>query len=219
MQKARGHTGVNSIVLPLLVGKRFQVLFHSGPPVLFTFPSRYWFTIGHRLVFSLGRWSSQIPTGFLVSRGTRVSCKKIHTFRVPDYHRLWSAFPCRSAIYELCNFPRTLQCPYARSHNPSYATRAGLHIQGLGCSRFARRYYENRFYFLFLKVLRCFSSPRSPRTPMYSVHDIPLLNGMGCPIRKSPDQSLLAAPRSLSQLSASFFAYRCQGIRRSPLVA
>jgi hypothetical protein len=59
------------MVLPLLVGRRFQVLFHSGPPVLFTFPSRYWFTIGHRVVFSLGRWSSQIPTGFHVSRGTR----------------------------------------------------------------------------------------------------------------------------------------------------
>ena len=27
--------------------------------------------IGHRVVFSLGRWSSQIPTRFHVSRGTR----------------------------------------------------------------------------------------------------------------------------------------------------
>ncbi|KIS04702.1 hypothetical protein N594_01555 [Streptococcus equi subsp. zooepidemicus Sz16] len=33
--------------LELLVGTRFQVLFHSPPGVLFTFPSRYWFTIGH----------------------------------------------------------------------------------------------------------------------------------------------------------------------------
>src|SRR5690625_3768087 len=33
--------------LRLLVGTRFQVLFHSPPGVLFTFPSRYWFTIGH----------------------------------------------------------------------------------------------------------------------------------------------------------------------------
>ena len=71
MQKARGHTVASNIVLPLLVSRRFQVLFHSGPPVLFTFPSRYWFTIGHRVVFSLGRWSSQIPTRFHVPRGTR----------------------------------------------------------------------------------------------------------------------------------------------------
>ena len=71
MQKARGHTVASNIVLPLLVSRRFQVLFHSGPPVLFTFPSRYWFTIGYRLVFSLRRWSSWIPTGFHVSRGTQ----------------------------------------------------------------------------------------------------------------------------------------------------
>jgi hypothetical protein len=32
--------------LRLFVGARFQVLFHSPPGVLFTFPSRYWFTIG-----------------------------------------------------------------------------------------------------------------------------------------------------------------------------
>ena len=53
-----------------LVSTRFQVLFHSPPGVLFTFPSRYLFTIGHERVFSLTRWSSQIPTGFHVSCGT-----------------------------------------------------------------------------------------------------------------------------------------------------
>ena len=33
--------------LPRLVGTRFQVLFHSPPGVLFTFPSRYLSAIGH----------------------------------------------------------------------------------------------------------------------------------------------------------------------------
>ena len=33
---------------------------------------------------------------------------------------------------------------------------------GLGSSPFARRYWGNRCYFLFLSVLRCFSSRRSP---------------------------------------------------------
>ena len=33
--------------LSLLVNIRFQVLFHSPPGVLFTFPSRYYFSIGH----------------------------------------------------------------------------------------------------------------------------------------------------------------------------
>ena len=49
---------------------RFQVLFHSPPGVLFTFPSRYWFTIGLSEVFSLARWSSRIPTDFHLFRGT-----------------------------------------------------------------------------------------------------------------------------------------------------
>ena len=56
--------------LQLLVNIGFQVLFHSPPGVLFTFPSRYCFTIGHQVVFSLGRWSSLLPTRFHVSRGT-----------------------------------------------------------------------------------------------------------------------------------------------------
>ena len=63
--------GPKSLLLPL-VGTRFQVLFHSPSGVLFTFPSRYCFTIGHGRVFSLGGWSPQIPTGFLVSRRTQV---------------------------------------------------------------------------------------------------------------------------------------------------
>ena len=54
-----------------LVGSRFQVLFHSPPGVLFTFPSRYWFTIGRQGVLSLRGWSPQIRTGFQGSRATR----------------------------------------------------------------------------------------------------------------------------------------------------
>ncbi len=56
--------------LRLLVNTGFQVLFHSPPGVLFTFPSRYCFTIGHQVVFRLGGWSPLLPTRFLVSRGT-----------------------------------------------------------------------------------------------------------------------------------------------------
>ena len=40
--------------------------------MLFTFPSRYYFSIGHQGIFRLGRWSSRLPTGFHVSRGTLV---------------------------------------------------------------------------------------------------------------------------------------------------
>ena len=58
-------------VLRLLVGARFQVLFHSPPGVLFTFPSRYSSTIGRRVVFRLGWWSTQVRTGFHVPGPTQ----------------------------------------------------------------------------------------------------------------------------------------------------
>ena len=69
LQKARRHPEG----LRLLVGARFQVLFHSPLGVLFTFPSRYLCTIGHERVFSLGGWSPQIRTGFHVPGPTQVS--------------------------------------------------------------------------------------------------------------------------------------------------
>ena len=57
-------------VLYLLVNTGFQVLFHSPPGVLFTFPSQYCFTIGHQGVFRLGGWSPRLPGKFLVFAGT-----------------------------------------------------------------------------------------------------------------------------------------------------
>ena len=57
--------------LRLLVGIRFQVYFTPLVGVLFTFPSRYLFTIGHQGVFRLGGWSPHVQTGFHVSRLTR----------------------------------------------------------------------------------------------------------------------------------------------------
>ena len=57
-------------VLCVLVNIRFQVLFHSPPGVLFTFPSQYCSTIGHQVVFRLGGWSPRLPCGFLVSART-----------------------------------------------------------------------------------------------------------------------------------------------------
>src|SRR3954454_8595944 len=48
-------------------------LFHSPFGVLFTFPSRYLFAIGHQGVFRLGGWSPHVQTGFHVPRPTQVS--------------------------------------------------------------------------------------------------------------------------------------------------
>ena len=95
LQKVRSHT--NNVLLQL-VSAGFQVLFHSPPGVLFTFPSRYWFTIGHSLVFSLAGWSRLIQTGFLVSRPTQVSSLSSLSFRVRGSHPLSLTFPCDSSM-------------------------------------------------------------------------------------------------------------------------
>jgi hypothetical protein len=81
MQKARDRTLLRrAIVLSRLVDTRFQGLFTPLAGVLFAFPSRYWFAIGRQVVFSLGRWSSRIPTGLLEPRGTQVPPRAIGPF-------------------------------------------------------------------------------------------------------------------------------------------
>ena len=169
------------MVLCLLVSIRFQVLFHSPPGVLFTFPSRYLFSIGRQVVFSLGRWSSRFHTEFLVLRTTQVPAW-VTLLRLRGYHSLWPAFPRCSAHF------------VSRSAGPTTPIALAL---GLGSSRFARRYFGNRFYFLFLQVLRCFSSLGSPLGWRFSP--------AGCPIRISMVQRLLASYHSFSQLATSFF--------------
>jgi hypothetical protein len=51
---------------------------------------------------------------------------------------------------------------------PSIQRLQAWHIDGLGCSLFARRYWGNRVCFIFLRVLRWFTSPGWLRRPMYS---------------------------------------------------
>ena len=104
MQKARDRTfGRTRIVLSRLVDTRFQILFTPLAGVLFTFPSRYLFTIGRQVVLSLGRWSSQIPTGFLGSRRTQEPYGRRIVFRLQGCHPLWPAFPGCSARRTLDN--------------------------------------------------------------------------------------------------------------------
>jgi hypothetical protein len=87
---------------------------------------------------------------------------------------------------------------------PHPRTLSGLTYIGLGCFPFARRYLGNHYCFLFLRLLRCFSSPRSPQQPMYSAEDVATLPATGFPIQKSPDQSLFS---SSPKLIAAFHVF------------
>src|SRR5215831_2633235 len=88
---------------------------------------------------------------------------------------------------------------------------------GLGYSGFARHYSRNHGCFLLLGVLRWFTSPGSPVHPMDSDERNWCSHQLGFPIRKSPDHSLLAASRGLSQLTTSFFAFLRLGIHTHAL--
>ena len=97
---------------------RFQVCFTPLAAVLFAFPSRYLFTIGQWVVFSLGGWSPRIRTEFHVLRPTWDTGRPEKGFRLKGYHPLWPDFPVRSP-----NLPHTT----SRSRNPGkQAFRFGL---------------------------------------------------------------------------------------------
>ena len=85
-------------MLRRLAGARFQVLFHSPPGVLFTFPSRYLCAIGHRRVFRLGGWSPRVRTGFHVPGPTQgPPTGPGRRVRLRGSNPVPPAFPCRSA--------------------------------------------------------------------------------------------------------------------------
>ena len=142
MQKARRHP--HKWRLRPLLSAWFQGLFTPLLGVLFTFPSRYSFTIGLLVVFSLAGWCRPFHTGFLRSRDTQ----EHRAYTTLYVYRTFTSFggpfqnPSTSVLYN-----------YRKSYNPVYSK-----TYGLGSSAFARHYSQNHYCFLFLPVLRCFSS-------------------------------------------------------------
>ena len=108
--------------------------------------------IGHWVVFSLGGWSPRLPTRFPVSRGTLDPARTLPL-------SLTGLSPSPAG------FPKTV--PVRFGFSLQSVTPAGKPA-GLGSSAFARRYLRNHDCFLFLWLLRCFSSPGSLRTTMDS---------------------------------------------------
>ena len=89
LQKVRGCT---YRVLPQLVNTGFQVLFHSPPGVLFTFPSQYYALSVTKEYLALRGGPRLFHQGF--------SCLDVLwippcllTFRLRGFHPLWLAFP------------------------------------------------------------------------------------------------------------------------------
>ena len=112
----------------MLVNTRFQVLFHSPPGVLFTFPSQYFSAIGHQVVFRLGGWSPRLLTGFLVSADTK------------DTARVASSFAYRTLTF-FGGPSHALQLDFAIPQCGPYP--ADIATCGFASSAFARHYSRN----------------------------------------------------------------------------
>ena len=171
LQKARRHprpppSGNGQTRLRRLVGARFQVLFHSPPGVLFTIPSRYYPLSVTRKYLGLpggpGRFTADYRSPPLLGN-MRQTDHRVITYRTITVYgnafqrlRLTICFitvrPCVSRISTV---------PQPRTRNPCQVS----HVHGLASSAFARHYSRNHCCFLFLPVLRCFTSRRSLHTP------------------------------------------------------
>ena len=162
------------------------------------------FSIGHMVVFSLWGWSPFLPSGFLVSRRTPDSASLAQRFNYRGFTFFaipFQVFRLRITILLTRSIPR---------ENYSH---------GLGSSDFARHYFRNHCCFLFLRVLRCFSSPGSLCITIYSLCNNMILLMLSSLIRISTGRRIFAPLRSFSQLVTSFFGATYQGILRKPFVA
>ena len=113
-----------------------------------------------------------------------------------------------------CQFGRTVRTvPRPQPRNACRLSR----VTGLASSAFARHYSRNHGCFLFLWVLRCFTSPRSLYPPYTFRRESPgriAPPGGVSPFGNPRITARLSAPRGLSQITTSFFGSRCQGIHR-----
>ena len=200
LQKVRSST---RMVVPQLVNTGFQVLFHSPPGVLFTFPSQYYALSVTKEYLALRGGPRFFPQGSTCLVVLWILLPAVR-FRVRGFHSLWLAFP------KPFRYPSTM----------TYAVRTPVCTHsGLGSFPFARRYLGNHCYFLFLRLLRCFSSPGSPPYVMDWRMDDRSFSCRVSPFRHRRVNGYLlltAAFRSLSRLSSALSA-KASTLRSSSL--
>jgi hypothetical protein len=189
---SRGTFHLSLTVLYAIGGKEYLAL-GGGPPR---------FTQGSSCPALLGKASGDrllSPTRLSLSMAQLSSQVRLAIGFVTPCHssRFWQMLP-------------TTPVP----QRPRPLTRHGFRL-----FRFRSPLLTESLRFLFLGLLRCFSSPGSPRTPMDSACGDLVLPRPGFPIRAPPDQSLLPAPRRVSPVAAPFIGSLPLGIHRAPFVA
>ena len=113
---------------------------------------------------------------------------------------------CTGLSPSLAGFPKTVPLP---SPVTSAVRTPECSHPGLGSFLFARRYLGNHCCFLFLRLLRCFSSPGSLYMAMYSPYSDRSFSCRVSPFRNLRVNGYLlltVAYRSLSRLSSALSA-------------
>ena len=106
----------------------FRFYFTPFLRVLFTFPSRYWYTIGHRGVFSLGGWSPRIHAGFHVSRATQEHSSYDNYFAYRTITFFGPPFQACSAKQHTISSPLCYSTATIFTYNTYYATPASFKL-------------------------------------------------------------------------------------------
>jgi hypothetical protein len=173
--------GLSHNGLWLLVRTWFQDLFHPPRGVLFTFPSRYSFTIGRSWYLALESGLPSFPHGFTCRVVLRIPAEPI-TFSLYGILTLFDR-PFQNVRVWLWVVLLVLQ--------PHPVCKQG----GLGCSRFARHYYGNLILISFRRATEMFQFTRFPPSlPMCSAGGLQISLWRGCPIRILRAHRLHAAP-------------------------
>ena len=203
MQKARGQTRRRPKpppILPPLVGTRFQGLFTRHLAYFSPFPHGTGALSVTRECLALEGGPPSFPrdTSCPAVLGIPLGLLEL---RVPGCHRLWRSIPdCfGSPLQSHVAVPQPRPCKHDRFG--LIPVRSPL-----------------------LRESRLLSLP--PGTEMFQFPGFASACAdqrahalRGCPIRRSRDHGLYAAPPGLSQLTTSFIASSCQGIHRAPFVA
>ena len=148
-------------VLRLLVGARFQVLFHSPPGVLFTFPSRYWYAIGQTGMLRLTQRSGLIHAGFHEARATwDNTIGRRLTSRYGAGTLYGQAFKPVPLASRFMTPARPVGTGTRDPTTPATQPPTGITRNRFGLIRFRSPLLTE---YPFLQVLRCFTSLRTPR--------------------------------------------------------
>ena len=149
------------------------------------------------------------------------SLRQAHAYVYGAITHSGAAFQRTSTSHALSYCPHRRQTmektlPQPHNRNPCRVS----HDHGLASSDFARHYSRNHNCFLFLRVLRCFTSPRSPLTPYFIQMQVTAHNcGWVPPFGHPRINARLPTPQGLSQAPTSFIGSRCQGIHHAPCPA